>query len=239
MAFPMTRWTFIRSLRDPLQEVRDLAMANIIGAYWKPLYASLRGDHSKQDSEDLVQGFFTYCLEAEVLEKADATKGKFRSYLLTCLKNFASNAHRHDQAQKRKPPGGLVPIEVLVETDDSSWEPRSGESSEAAFERVWKEDLLRRAMAKYKTRCLEAELGVRYELFRRCVVEPFLTGAARPGYEVLGSEFRLSGDNARKAVLKATSEVRSLVEQEVGDYALSDTEVHEDVDAVLKQIRQV
>jgi RNA polymerase sigma factor (sigma-70 family) len=239
MPFPATRWTIIRSLRDSRQEVRDLAMANLMGAYWKPLYVSLRCDHSKQDSEDLVQGFFKRCLEVEVLEKADPAEGKFRSYLLTCLKNFVFNAYRHDQAKKRKSPGDLISLDELMESPDSSWEPRSGESSESAFERVWKEDVLRRAMAKYKTQCLEAELDVRYELFRLCVVEPFLTGAARPSYAVVGSEFRLSGVNARKAVLKAKSEVGALIEQEVGVYALSNSEVQDDVEAVLEQIRQV
>ena len=50
---------------------------------------------------DLTQGFFTRLLEKNDLATADRTRGRFRSWLLGCMKHYLANEHDRATAQKR------------------------------------------------------------------------------------------------------------------------------------------
>src|SRR5437764_2621589 len=78
------------------------ALTSLCETYWYPLYAFLRSrGHSAADAEDLTQAFFARLLEKGTLRHADATRGRFRSFLLTSLTHFAANEHDKHTAQKR------------------------------------------------------------------------------------------------------------------------------------------
>src|SRR5688572_9377903 len=97
-AFTATRWTIIFAARKDSPE----AIEKLCTGYWKPLYAYVRrSGHSEEDAKDLVQGFFAELLSRNFLDKVTPEKGKFRSFLLTCYKNYASNIRARDSAQKR------------------------------------------------------------------------------------------------------------------------------------------
>jgi RNA polymerase sigma-70 factor (ECF subfamily) len=206
-------------------------------AYWKPLYAYLRSEHSPEDSEDLLQQFYQDCLETQILEKADPARGRFRSYLLTCLRNSAAKARRFDHAKRREPIGGLVSVEDLIANSGSALEPSSNETPEAAYHRVWSQNLIHRVLHQYATQCLDARLDIRYELFRLRIVEPSLHGTPTPSYASLGTRFRLTENAANKAVLKAKSEFLQLLEREIRGFSGTEGEFRDELESVLGQIR--
>ena len=47
--------------------------------------------HDADDAADLVQGFFTRLIEKDDLARADAERGRFRSFLLGAFVHFAAN----------------------------------------------------------------------------------------------------------------------------------------------------
>jgi DNA-directed RNA polymerase specialized sigma24 family protein len=53
------------------------------------LYAFIRreGIDSPQ-AKDLTQSFFLHLLQSNLIKQAEREKGRFRSFLLTCLTNF-------------------------------------------------------------------------------------------------------------------------------------------------------
>jgi RNA polymerase sigma-70 factor (ECF subfamily) len=69
--------------------------------YWPPVYAYLRRrGYSPTDAEDLTQSFFAHLLERSVVGKADPHRGRFRSFLLTCLRHHLIDQHRQRQARQ-------------------------------------------------------------------------------------------------------------------------------------------
>jgi RNA polymerase sigma-70 factor (ECF subfamily) len=68
------------------------ALANLCSTYWYPLYAFLRRrEFSPHEAEDLSQEFFYRFLQRNSLAHVSPAAGKFRSFLLTCLKFTTSS----------------------------------------------------------------------------------------------------------------------------------------------------
>ena len=83
-----------------------------------------------------------------MLRQADPARGRFRSFLLASLKNFAANEHERGLAIKR---GGGVP-ELSLEFDTAEGrfqlEPPSDETPERVFDRRWAVTLLDRVFTR-------------------------------------------------------------------------------------------
>ena len=85
------------------------ALEALCRAYWPPLYSFLRRQgHSPHDAEDLVQGFLARLLAREDLAEVGPEKGRFRTFLLTSLRNFVIKQALRDRAVKRG--GGRSPF---------------------------------------------------------------------------------------------------------------------------------
>ena len=70
--------------------------------YWQLLYyyARRRG-HGVDEAEDLIQGFFLRLLEKGAMGKADRNRGRFRTFLLSSLKNYITDEWEKGKAAKR------------------------------------------------------------------------------------------------------------------------------------------
>src|SRR5438093_372162 len=123
------------------------ALASLCSTYWYPLYAFIRRQGSApHEAEDLTQEFFYRFLERHALGSVQPAAGKFRSFLLVCLKNFLANERERAQTQRR---GGGQPLVSLDGTDAEtrySLEPADLRTPEAVFERRWAFALLERTM---------------------------------------------------------------------------------------------
>src|SRR5689334_22593549 len=99
MAFHETHWTVIMAAKaKDGTKMRD-ALASLCATYWYPLYAFIRRQGaSPHDAEDLTQEFFCRFLERDGLANVQPRAGKFRSFLLACLKNFLANQRERAQA---------------------------------------------------------------------------------------------------------------------------------------------
>ena len=90
--FPMTRWSVVLSAREGDEGRARAALSELCEAYWLPLYAfARRTGKSAEDAEDLTQAFFVRLIERDLFSKADAGRGKLRSFLLGTFKNFLSD----------------------------------------------------------------------------------------------------------------------------------------------------
>src|SRR5688500_11976483 len=106
--FPSTHWSVVLSAGNEASLTTDLARERLCRAYWYPLYAYVRRvGRSPEDAEDLVQGFFAYLLEKNSFGRAHKEIGRFRTFLLSALKNYLHNEHDKVTAKKR---GGGQPM---------------------------------------------------------------------------------------------------------------------------------
>lgn len=120
------------------------ALAQLCRLYWYPLYwfARRRG-LTPHDAEDLTQGFFADLLERGAIARADATRGRFRTFLLASFQNYQS--HQRERAGTLKRGGGheIVSLEALQTAETRfQGEPADGISPEKLFDQKWAHSLL-------------------------------------------------------------------------------------------------
>src|SRR6185436_11398245 len=90
--FATTHWSVVlTAAQDSTPEGRE-AMEKLCAAYWYPLYAyTRRTGRGVEDAQDLTQEFFARLLEKQYLGLATPERGRFRTFLLSSLKNFLAN----------------------------------------------------------------------------------------------------------------------------------------------------
>ena len=145
--FATTHWSVVFAAGHGGSAQASEALAELCRTYWYPLYAySRRTGCSPEDAQDLTQGFFEHLLENRLLASADAAKGRFRSFLLQCLRNFMATEHAHATRQKRG--GG----QWVLSLDAAGAEARFGRemadprTPELLYERNWALEVLDEAM---------------------------------------------------------------------------------------------
>ena len=145
--FATTHWTVILQAKDGRSSEAGGGLAELCQTYWPPIYAYLRREgHSPADAEDLTQEFFVHLFEQDFLSHLHHQEGKFRSFLLTFLKNFLSDARDKSRSQKRG--GGLtfISLDEMEEEERHACEPSDSLTADQVFERRWARTLMERAI---------------------------------------------------------------------------------------------
>jgi DNA-directed RNA polymerase specialized sigma24 family protein len=141
-SFATTHWSVVaQSALTDVPEAAD-ALAKLCEAYWPPIYSFIRRrGYAPADAQDLTQSFFAFFLRTKAYARADRLHGKFRSFLLTSVKNFLADNRDRDQAIKR---GGDYQFVFLdQETAEVFYDPTSASDSSAEhlFELRWAKTL--------------------------------------------------------------------------------------------------
>src|SRR5204862_1398091 len=120
--FAATQWSLVLRARDK----SEAALESLFAHYRDPLLVWLRiQGYTLPDAEDILQGFMQGLLRREALSGVAREKGRFRTFLLRCLKNYLRDEHDKKVTAKR---GAGQAIESLDETDEEGraiFEPAS------------------------------------------------------------------------------------------------------------------
>lgn len=105
--FVTTQWSLIRHRNIAgSRGSTDPGVGQLCQIYWRPIFTFIyRRGYSAPDAQDLTQDFFLMVLEGNLLQSADPKRGRFRSLLLTSVKNFLTDAAAKRKGHKR---GGRV-----------------------------------------------------------------------------------------------------------------------------------
>ena len=147
--FPATRWSLVVSLKDEHQ--REMAINDLCAIYWNPLYAYLRRlNESPEDAKDLVQGFLARIAHAGYLEALDRDKGRFKTWLLTSLRNYLINQKERARVQRRG--GGKTALSLDGEEAERFCAPElvDGNSPEDAYDKNWCRVIMARATERLR-----------------------------------------------------------------------------------------
>ena len=154
MGFHTTHWTIVLAATGEDGTKMREALASLCATYWYPLYAFIRRQGSgPHEAEDLTQGFFCHFLERDALARVNPAAGKFRSFLLACLKNFLANERERARAQRRGGGSALLPLDTGDAETRYLLEPADPKTPEAIFERRWAFAVLERTMAELRREC--------------------------------------------------------------------------------------
>lgn len=143
--FPTTRWTAIVRSRDGDAETRRALSERLCADYWTPVFSFIRASgHGREDAEDLTQSFFVRILDVALIDRADPSKGRLRSYLLGVLKLLLLEHRRREATLKR---GGGLEFVPFDSCEDGVGEPIvEALAPDAVFDRNWAENLLERVL---------------------------------------------------------------------------------------------
>ncbi len=104
--FQATNWTLLGSLNTDCEVQRRQILGDLLVTYLPALKVHLvqRRRMSPENADDLLHDFtVARVLQSELFQKADRTKGRFRSLLVKSLENFARDQFRRSQAEVRSP----------------------------------------------------------------------------------------------------------------------------------------
>lgn len=210
--FASTRWSVILAARDHSGPGGEAAMASLCATYWRPLYAYVRRQgRSVEDAQDLTQSFFSHLLEKDSLRHVDPSLGRFRSFLLTSLRNFLAGEWRHSHAAKRTATA-IVGLEEMTRAE-ASLAAGNAESRtpEEIYERNWTLALLEKTTARLSA---EFEAGGKKRVFE--LLAPYLTGEhdGRP-YSEVAAKLGITEVTARVAVHRMRGRFQDLLRDEV------------------------
>ena len=229
--FPTTDWGLFADLRGRSPHAKRAALDILIRRYWRPVFAFLR--HNGQDEEsakDTTQAFFAAWIADDVFSKADREKGRFRSFLLSCLKRFTANEHRAEHALKRRPKAGLASLDEMMANPDRVYEPKDATlTPDQVFDRAWACEVIMRVLKHLATECQKTGKQVHYDVFRRRIIDPILHGATAPALADVGQEHGLTEKQAANHLETAKRAYRRLMEEEIRLYAASEAEIDEEV----------
>jgi DNA-directed RNA polymerase specialized sigma24 family protein len=225
--FHTTHWSVVLAARQPEQEAAAReALASLCSTYWYPLYVFIRHQGSTPgEAEDLTQEFFYRFIERDSLLKVTPTAGKFRSFLLACLKNFLANERERARAQRRG--GGRVLFALDAGAAETRYlpEPTDDVTPEVLFERHWASAVLERALSRLKQ---EYARRGQHEVF--AVLEVFLPGSeAGSSRAETAARLGMSAGAVDMAVCRLRQRYGAMLREEVAQTVSSPEDVEDEI----------
>jgi RNA polymerase sigma factor (sigma-70 family) len=215
--FVTTDWTVVAQAGAAEEtEASGTALSQLYQDYWPPVYAFVRKrGHPRAEAQDLTQDFFLYLMERRAYARADAFKGKFRSFLLGWLKKFLLAVHAREGRLKRGGEQTFVFLDAELDALESlgakelAVNPPPDE--ERLFEWHWAILLVNRAMKAMETEYAE---GIKSEVVRE--LKPFLQGGpGLPSHVEVAARLNMPVDTLRSHLSRMRSHYRRLLLHEV------------------------
>lgn len=207
--FPATHWTVILAAQS-----RTLPeMSWLCEHYRSPLLVFLRGlGNHEDDIEDLVNGFFEHLLGRDFLQGAGPEKGRFRSFLIACLKNYLRDQHDRVRAEKRG--GGQRPASLDAMNDFEQpvvIATAPGMPPDTAYDVAWADLIIENAVKRLGEECAAAGRKDLFDALEPVIYRDSDTG----GYRGAGQKLGITEGAARIAAKRLKDRLRHLIRMEV------------------------
>ncbi len=216
--FATTRWTLVVNAGKSRTPQSARALEELCEIYWYPLYAYARHNaQSREDAEDLTQGFFASFLQHNYLKGLDPSHGRFRAFLLASFKHYVINEHHRAHRQKRG--GNVAPLSLDWQDADERYglEPADNLSPDKLFDRAWAILLLDRVIGRLREECAAQDKA---NLFERLKLG-LTAGKGAIDYPQTAADLKVSEAALRVAVHRLRRRYRELLREEIGQ-TLSD-----------------
>jgi RNA polymerase sigma-70 factor (ECF subfamily) len=227
-SFPLTQWSLVQRAGQEGVDGKE-ALSALLHRYQPVLLSHLviRQRIDTHRANDLLQGFLTAkVLEQRLILKADQTRGRFRTFLLTALDRYVIDEIRYSQAAKRSGEQPDVDVEVLVEMPAPLGAPDRG------FDVAWAKQVLADAQSRMREECTRTGRGDLWAVFEGRVLLPAMEGMKPVEYEALVREhgFR-SPVEASNAMITSkrtfARHLRAVVAEYAGGEAETDAEIRD------------
>ena len=210
--FATTHWSVVLAARDGAATQAQSALDTLCRTYWYPLYAYVRRRGlAPEDAEDITQSFFGHWLNHDFLSNVGPEKGRFRSFILVCIKRYLTDEWRKQGTTKR---GGGKPMLSWDEQDAEGRylrEPVDVNDAEALYERRWALTLLERVLGNLEQEFLRAGKQAMFAELQPCL----LGEATDSSYRETGARLGITEGAVRMTVLRMRRRYRELFREEI------------------------
>ncbi len=227
--FVQTRWSLIQRVQAG-GEAAAVALGELCAAYWFPLYGwARRAGASPEDAEDLVQGFFSDVLRKHLFEKADASKGRLRTFLLTAFRRYQRDASEKTTALRR---GADRTVSFDAMAGEEWYRAEAGTATPDAFyDRQWALALLDQAVSRLGGEYAKRGKGADFQQLRR-----YLTDPGDAGYEQDAAALGIGAGAVKVAVHRLRERFRAALREEVASMQYESEDVDEELAHLLRAI---
>lgn len=225
--FATTHWSMvIAAAKGSDSGEAKRALAQLCETYWYPLYAFVRRKgYNPNEAQDLTQEFFANVLINATFQKADQTRGRFRSFLLTSMQNFLANQHRAKIALKRG--GGVqhLPLDFHKGEDRYQQEPIESMTPEKMYERRWAMTLMKRVLDRLADEQTQAGKGEVFDTLKH-----YLGGTddQRP-YREIAQQLNMPEGTIKVNVHRLRKRCRELLRDEISQTVETEAAVDDEL----------
>ena len=233
LSFPTTHWSLILSSASETRSEAETALAELCRTYWYPVYSFVRARSSCADeAQDLTQEFFLYLLDRDVFSAANPAAGRFRSFLMTSLRNFLADQADRRSAQKRGGNVISVPIDLAGAEERFMRDLQYRDTPEKVFDRQWALTLVTQACDQLRDALAREGKG---GLFHH--VRPFLPGGCDPpSYANLAAELNATESSVKITIHRLRRCYRDLLRANVGHTLADPKEVDDEIRFLLNSL---
>ena len=223
--FLTTHWSLIDDVNGSDDERNRALVSLLLKKYWKPVYCYLRQKgYDNEKAKDLTQGFFhEVVLGRGLIQKADQTKGRFRTLLLTALSRFLISVREHETARKRMPQHKLVSLDLIDPSELT--ESVSKSTPEDAFNYAWASSLVEQVLHEVETMCRDQGQTVYWLVFQSRILQPIMERTKPPSLgEICKKNGIEDGIKASSMILTVKRRFRATLNKYLRNSVVSDEE---------------
>ena len=232
--FLTTHWTLVEDVKKRGDKDRAL-IGLLLERYWKPVYCYLRRKaYGNEQAKDLTQGFFHgVVLNRHLVERADPSRGSFRSLLLHALNQYLIDEQRKETARKRIPRDKLVPLNVgSAEALPAAIRELDPEES---FNYAWKTDLLERALSEVKQSYTEQDMETHWRVFHDHLLQPLLEEREPPSLKAICERYGIESEVVASHMLTTVKRrFQNVLKRHVRLTVLTGEAVAEELEEILR-----
>ena len=234
-AFLTTHWSIIENVGSTDEDRNQALIGLLLSRYWKPVYCYLRRKgHNNEQAKDLTQGFFhEVVLGRNLIQKADQSKGRFRSFLLIALNRYLITTRTSQAAQKRIPESKLVSLDVkdLPELRQTASEL----TPEDSFNYAWVSSLLEQVLSEVEANCHEDGKTVHWHVFHDRILEPIMEKVHSPSMNEICRRYGLSSEvKASNMMVTVKRRFQTILRSHLRSLVVSEDQVDEELAEIMR-----
>jgi hypothetical protein len=218
--FPNTHWSLVRRAGLPDETARREALKTLLERYLPALRSFLRGVHRMpdDDTEELLQAFIAErILEHGLISQADESKGRFRTLLLTSLRNFAVSRYRSQRVRTTSSLTAFAPID-------------NHPTADFLAQVDWARTLINGVLATMQTECQHNGRQDVWLVFEERVLAG-IRGVRKPiAYDLLAQRLHLpTPTSAANLLVTAKRMYERLLRSAVAEYVRNPADIDEEI----------
>ena len=234
-AFLTPHWSMIENVGSSDEDRNQALIGLLLSKYWKPVYCYLRRKgHDNEQAKDLTQGFFhEVVLGRNLFQKADQSKGRFRSFLLIALNRYLITARTGQAAQKRIPQNKLVSMDLtdLPELRQSA----SERTPEDSFNYAWVSSLLEQVLSEVETQCHADGKTVHWHVFHDRILEPIMEKVEPPSMTEICRRYGLESETkASNMMVTVKRRFQTVLRNHLRSLVVSEDQVEEELAEIMR-----